>query len=104
MSGGERSYTTSCFIMALWECVNASFRCLDEFDVFMDMLNRRIIMEMLVDLACEHKENQFFFFTPQGIQELQNRDNIQIFTLPKVRDLARPECAPIQDNVEDDEV
>lgn len=90
--------------MALWECVNASFRCLDEFDVFMDMLNRRIIMEMLVQLACEHKENQFFFFTPQGIQELKNRDNIQIFTLPKVRDLVRSEQTATQEIDDNDEV
>lgn len=71
--------------MALWSCVESPFRCLDEFDVFMDMLNRRVVMEMLVDLAMEHKRNQFFFFTPQGIDELKSRSNIEIFNLPKVR-------------------
>ena len=66
--------------MALWSCVESPFRCLDEFDVFMDMVNRRIIMELLSDLARKHRHIQFFFFTPQGISELQAND-VEVFTM-----------------------
>lgn len=35
LSGGERSYSTVAFIMALWDCVELPFCFMDEFDVFM---------------------------------------------------------------------
>ncbi|KAK6019472.1 hypothetical protein OSTOST_14890 [Ostertagia ostertagi] len=84
LSGGERSFTTACFIMALWEIMEAPFRCMDEFDVFMDMINRRVIMDLLVKLATEqYSHNQFIFFTPQGIKELGEREHVQVFEMPK---------------------
>ena len=82
LSGGERSYTTACFVMALWMCVDSPFRCLDEFDVFMDMVNRRIIMELLTELARKNRHIQFFFFTPQSISEIHYED-VEIFELKK---------------------
>jgi len=89
LSGGEKSFGTACFVMSLWKCVvEAPFRLMDEFDIFMDNNNRRRIMEMLCDIAKDEPSKQFIFFTPQGIKEMK-RDDIQVFTLTKDQGNAR---------------
>lgn len=42
LSGGERSFVTICFLLALGKKLKANFHCLDEFDVFMDTINRGV--------------------------------------------------------------
>lgn len=81
LSGGERSFSTICFIMALWEAMEAPFRCLDEFDVFMDMLNRRISMNMLMKIAKEQQTRQFILLTPQDMSNVHGSDRVRIFRL-----------------------
>lgn len=35
LAGGERSYTTIAFLLAVGDHTESPFRCMDEFDVFM---------------------------------------------------------------------
>uniref|UniRef100_A0A3Q3EEY7 Structural maintenance of chromosomes protein 6 n=1 Tax=Labrus bergylta TaxID=56723 RepID=A0A3Q3EEY7_9LABR len=64
LSGGERSFSTVCFMLSLWEITESPFRCLDEFDVYMDMQNRRISLDLLLDLSQRQQLRQFIFITP----------------------------------------
>ncbi|XP_056019651.1 structural maintenance of chromosomes protein 6-like isoform X2 [Ostrea edulis] len=83
LSGGERSFSTVCFILALWDAMESPFRCLDEFDVFMDMVNRRISMDMMMAVARNQKHKQFIFLTPQNMSKLGIEiESRKIFWMP----------------------
>lgn len=48
LSGGEKSFSSICLLLSIWEAMGSPLRCLDEFDVFMDNVNRAISTNMLV--------------------------------------------------------
>jgi chromosome segregation ATPase len=48
LSGGEKSFSSICLLLALWEAMGAPLRCLDEYDVFMDDVNRDVSTKMIV--------------------------------------------------------
>uniref|UniRef100_A0A4W6DDM7 Structural maintenance of chromosomes protein 6 n=1 Tax=Lates calcarifer TaxID=8187 RepID=A0A4W6DDM7_LATCA len=81
LSGGERSFSTVCFVLSLWAITEAPFRCLDEFDVYMDMVNRRISMDMMLKVAAGQRYRQFIFLTPQSMSTLPESKIIRILRL-----------------------
>ncbi|GAA5902360.1 hypothetical protein JCM6882_000510 [Rhodosporidiobolus microsporus] len=70
LSGGEKSFSTICLLLTMWEAVGCPIRCLDEFDVFMDAVNRRIAMNMMVETAKLADQTQFILITPQEMTAL----------------------------------
>ncbi len=67
LSGGEKSFSTICLLLALWEAMGSPIRCLDEFDVFMDNINRDISMKMMIQTAKRSMGRQYILITPQAI-------------------------------------
>jgi len=82
LSGGERSFSTVCFILALWEAMVSPFRCLDEFDVFMDNVNRALSMKMIMKTAQKHQDQQFIFLTPLDMSHMEGHRGIKTFQMP----------------------
>ncbi|KAK6621266.1 hypothetical protein RUM43_011572 [Polyplax serrata] len=82
LSGGERSYSTVSFILAIWKVVDMPVYFLDEFDVFMDSVNRKVIMNLLLEHASVQTNKQFIFITPHDVSGVHSSDQIAVYRLP----------------------
>lgn len=76
LSGGERSFSTLCFALALQEMTEAPFRAMDEFDVFMDAVSRKISLDTVVDFAVSHG-SQWIFITPHDISMVKTGPHVK---------------------------
>ncbi|VAI30771.1 unnamed protein product [Triticum turgidum subsp. durum] len=74
--GGERSFSTLCFTLALHGMTEAPFRAMDEFDVFMDAVSRKISLDTLVDFAVA-QGSQWVFITPHDISMVKPGDRVK---------------------------
>lgn len=68
LSGGEKSFSSICLLLAIWDAMGSPLRCLDEFDVFMDNVNRAISTNMLISAARQSHSRQFILITPNAIE------------------------------------
>ncbi|KAI1773714.1 P-loop containing nucleoside triphosphate hydrolase protein [Hypoxylon cercidicola] len=68
LSGGEKSFSSICLLLAIWDAMGSPLRCLDEFDVFMDNVNRAISTNMLISTARRSVGKQFILITPNAIE------------------------------------
>ncbi|CAJ1965880.1 unnamed protein product [Cylindrotheca closterium] len=99
LSGGERSYTTIALLLALGESLETPFRVLDEFDVFLDPVTRKTVIDTLILMAKKMNHRQFIFITPQDVSNVDADPMLKIIkmTPPTRRDVAG---APIQQVLE----
>ena len=81
LSGGERSFSTLAMLVSLGATIECPFRVMDEFDVFMDQVSRKVAMQELVDMAREMPNRQFVFITPQDLSSLPQSNHLKVFKL-----------------------
>ncbi|GAA5878570.1 hypothetical protein JCM1840_007454 [Sporobolomyces johnsonii] len=81
LSGGEKSFSTICLLLTMWEAVGCPLRCLDEFDVFMDAVNRRISMKMMIETAKTANSTQFVLITPQDMGSISWGSEVKVSKL-----------------------
>jgi len=79
LSGGERSFSTLAFILAMWNAMHSPFRMLDEFDVYMDEVNRKICQDMLMKDAKSH-DGQYVFISPLAVEQHEG-SRVSYFTM-----------------------
>ena len=83
LSGGEKSFGTTCFLLSLWDAMGCPIRCLDEFDVYMDAVNRRLVVEMLINNA-RNSGTQFILITPVSVRNFldsEDQDSVHMVVL-----------------------
>ena len=64
LSGGEKSFSQICLLLSIWDAMGVPIRCLDEFDVFMDAVNRNTSVKLLIDGARHSTGGQFVLISP----------------------------------------
>lgn len=81
LSGGEKSFSTICMLLALWDAMGSPIRCLDEFDVFMDSVNRDVSMRMMIAAARRSVSRQYILITPQAMNNVDAAGDVKIIRL-----------------------
>ncbi|KAL8243929.1 hypothetical protein R6Q59_010187 [Mikania micrantha] len=76
LSGGEKSFSQICLLLSIWEAMGSPIRCLDEFDVFMDAVNRNLSVNLLVEAARQSIGRQFILISPGTKNDIQRAPDI----------------------------
>eukprot|EP00850_Spirogloea_muscicola_P006611 SM000031S11620 [mRNA] locus=s31:685018:693475:- [translate_table: standard] len=70
LSGGERSFSTLAFVLTLHGMSESPIRAMEEFDIYMDDVTRKICLETLVKFAT-YEGSQWIFITPHDISMVE---------------------------------
>jgi len=87
LSGGERSYTTLCLLLALGTVIETPFRLMDEYDVFLDEVSRQVTLTEILRYAADPQQNrrQFIIITPNNLNNIKTSDRVKIQRMAKVQ-------------------
>lgn len=86
LSGGEKSFTQIALLLAIWRVMDLRIRGLDEFDVFMDSVNRTISIRLLLTQLRMYPKSQSIFITPQDITTIGDLDQTDV----RIHQMAAP--------------
>lgn len=82
LSGGEKSFSQIALLLSVWSVMSCNIRGLDEFDVFMDEVNRKVSMKLMIKGISEMKNGQTIFITPNNMADINvNKNDVKIFRL-----------------------
>ena len=83
LSGGERSFTTLCLLLALGHVVDSPFRVMDEYDVFLDEMSRKITLDQITEYALDVKQSskQFIIITPNNLKDVRTSQRCKIIAM-----------------------
>ncbi|CAR22883.1 DNA repair protein SMC6 [Lachancea thermotolerans CBS 6340] len=71
-SGGEKSFSQISLLLATWRPMRSRIIALDEFDVFMDQVNRQIGTKLIMNKLSKESRTQTVIITPQDIGKIAN--------------------------------
>lgn len=74
-SGGEKSYGQIAFLFAIWGPMHSRIRGLDEFDVFMDNINRQIALKLILQKVSQNPKRQTIFITPLSVANIEGLES-----------------------------
>ncbi|KAF5093008.1 hypothetical protein D0Z00_004292 [Geotrichum galactomycetum] len=75
LSGGEKSFSQIAFLLSVWKVINCRIRGLDEFDVFMDEVNRKVSMKLMIEAIKSSNNSQTIFITPNNMADMNVQDD-----------------------------
>ena len=77
LSGGERSFTTLALLLALGERLETPFRVMDEFDVFLDPVARKIALGYSCRNGQAHESSSVYLYYTAGSFGTENGSSSQ---------------------------
>lgn len=88
LSGGEKSFAQMALLLATWKPMRSRIIALDEFDVFMDQVNRKIGTTLILKKLKDNSRTQTIIITPQDIGRIADIDSSGV-TIHRMRDPQR---------------